>query len=167
MNYLKVGKTIVRETLYDYAKGVSNWSVENSTFYSTQVPYSLWKDCPLIDKYLELCNVIIKPTHGFIFYMPENSFYRPHVDGKRWCTLNILLNDVCDSTTFFETNAINEWNTHIDILDYEKDYAYLLDTQKTHSVLNGNQKRYVFSLAYPDIPFYLMEYKYKKNKKNT
>ena len=150
MNYLKVGKTIVRETLYDYAKSVSNWSMENTTFYSTQVPYAFWKDCPLIDKYLELCNIVLEPTNGFIFYMPENSFYRPHVDGKRWCTLNILLNDVCDSTTFFETNTINEWNTHIDILDYEKDEtkdASLFIEGQYNKNQNFNFKKILFNQA--------------------
>jgi hypothetical protein len=140
-------KCKIRKELLEYAISNVNWDPkENLTFLQTSIPKEL------IEKDLLLLNLANTLGRHYdigvrIFKMPSWVYYNLHTDAYRPCAINMLLNDISDSVSFFETASFRIGQIAIQELKYETDCLYLFNTQIKHAVLNKNEDRYVLSIA--------------------
>ena len=142
-------KSTCRERLFRYATEVDDWSADigdkGKTFLQKRVPIELIEDDSVV-AYLEKTREDRFRDSKFgairIYKMEANTFYRYHRDNNRMCSVNMLLNEDCESLTFFNVGEFRENQTHIFNLNYELDTYYLLNIQVPHAVVNLNQDRY-------------------------
>ena len=148
-------KSTCRKKLLKFALQSTDWELGKKesggsyTFMATRVPYEIFKDDVFLNFYLY--NILgiknKKNLAGLIFKMKPKTFYVPHTDTNRTHTINLLLNDECESTTFFVKDEFRPSQVNVEFLEYDKDKYYVLNTQELHSVVNKNQDRYVFSFG--------------------
>jgi hypothetical protein len=137
-NYHELETTADLTVLKDFAHSVTTWK-ESSGFFFIPVPIQLMKNLPIFSI---LPKFIARPV---ILKMNPMTWYDWHIDEKRVATINSLLSGT-DSKCFYG-NRLTRDIVEIEELSYESDKFYLLDTTKTHAVLNLNNIRYVLSIG--------------------
>lgn len=142
---LKIESTC-RQALYEYALTIKDWEIatqnDKFSFLQAEIPYSIVKNDKVISSIATKFRVGAR-----IFKMPKNTYYSLHRDGWRGSTVNMLLNDSADSTTFFEINNFRRYQVNVINLKYEQNCYYLLNTRIRHAVINLDQDRFVFSMG--------------------
>ena len=110
-------KSTCRNAILDFAKSFQDWEAGTQngkySFLQIVVPPDVFKGDPVLDYYAS------KKQEIRIFKMPANNYYTLHVDSYRASAINLLLNDPCDSVTFFTVGAFRRNQHHIVNLTYE------------------------------------------------
>ena len=147
----KIGESKIRKELLEYVESLpkdTSWQQyfrgKPLTFETVNAPLDIIEKCDLIMRAYE-----IEPKkNSKIMRMKPNTYYTPHRDGNRSCSINLLLNNECDSFTFFDNGYHKPMQNDFVELKYEKDSYYLLDSTIEHGVINHNQWRYVFTMGF-------------------
>lgn len=146
--YQLKSKSKNRKQILDYCLAQTDWTTaaENGrySFYQIKLPKELYSDDPVLSYYGQQAGVVR------VFKMLANTYYALHVDSYRAVSFNMLLNDSCNSTTFFDVGKCGGFRRHqfnVYNLAYEPDCYYLLNTQIRHAVINLNQDRYLLSIG--------------------
>ena len=92
---------------------------------------------------------LIFPFKAYIFKVLPNSFYNWHLDSKRLCSINMLLNTGIDSHCLFSINNANI-TFNFNELQYKKHTYYAFNTQEPHCVINLESPRYLFSIEFDE-----------------
>jgi hypothetical protein len=148
MRYYKLNTiSTISKSLLEYAESSNQWKNKNS-FDLVTVPYHLIKS----DITLNYFYRIIK-SYPVILKMEPNSFYRFHIDEKRKCAINMLL-DGFDSNCYFAdpTDSEDVFN-NVEELLYKPNTYYLLNTTQKHAVMNRSKIRYMFSMGVNDFTY--------------
>jgi len=76
-----------------------------------------------------------------------------HIDDKRRCALNFLLNDSDNCFTFIRKN-IDRWNFNVAEINYIRRRPILIDTTNEHTHINYNNShtRFVLSVSFGNKP---------------
>lgn len=72
-----------------------------------------------------------------------------HVDLQRYAAINMLL-EGWDSATLFGTRATGVNLTNLQLLEYEPDRYYLLNSKCTHTIINYSRPRFLLSIGIPE-----------------
>jgi len=86
---------------------------------------------------------------SYVFKVLPNSFYNWHLDSKRFCSINMLLNVDIDSHCLFSIDKENIIFKFVE-LPYEKNKYYAFNTQEPHCVINFKSPRYLFSIEFDE-----------------
>jgi len=81
-----------------------------------------------------------------IIKLEPMTWYNWHIDAVRQCSINMLIEGK-DSQSFFG-EKVNSDILALTELIYEPNIYYLLNTQKTHAVLNRHNIRYMLSIGF-------------------
>jgi hypothetical protein len=136
----------LRESLKQYVKqpnldwvrrfGVQNHGIPRDFFYQFEKLNQLMEDFD--------CR-----RHRIFGFYP-NTCYGWHTDiSDRACALNMLI-DGSDCHTFFGTSPVikeNDDYENIQEVKYESDKFVLLNVQKSHTVVNLNNQRYLLTIS--------------------
>lgn len=88
-----------------------------------------------------------KTKQTSIFMMCPNTFYHWHIDGRRKCAINMVL-DGWDSLVLTGRRK-GPYYEHLEHVPYTLSKYMLLNTSVPHTVINFSQPRYVLSLGLP------------------
>jgi hypothetical protein len=142
MRYYKLNTvSTVSNLLLEYTIHSKEWENKNS-FDLITVPYELIKTDITLDYFYRILK-----AYPVILRTEPYSFYRFHIDEKRKCAINMLL-DGFDSNCYFAdpTDSEDVFN-NVEELVYEPNTYYLLNTTKKHAVMNRSKTRYMFSMG--------------------
>lgn len=136
-------KTNLVPLILDYTEksDPTSW-IHAHGFDILKLPKNLFDNDPVCAKIF--ANFDCRPM---VFKMQANTFYKLHVDHERGAAINLFLSGK-DSTTFFGDATADAEIVDVEFVHYEQDYFYLLNTQKEHAVLNGNNDRYMLSMGF-------------------
>ena len=137
-NYYQLTSVFDHTVLKEHAHSVTNWH-ESHGFQVVKVP-------PYIVDTLPIAPVLIKfNALAVILKMDPMTWYDWHIDARRVCTINSLL-DGSNSKCFYG-NRLSRDIVELDELVYTPGEFCLLDTTKEHAVLNLENTRYVLSIG--------------------
>lgn len=159
--YIKLApKSTIRLELLEFCINESNWIDPNvGTFFQTIPP----KDLIYKDPFLKhLCDNCLTED-GFdinvkIFVLKPWSHYMLHSDRFRSASVNLLINDVTDSISYFQISEPYKMQVDIKELKYEPDCYYLFNSRIPHAITNRTPERYLLSLTLKDNYYSMLKY---------
>jgi hypothetical protein len=144
--YEAPNKSLIYKQIIDIASNNEPWGLYYN-FLTKVVGQEIIEQ----DKFLKDLHM----AHNFtalVFKIMPHSVYNWHVDTKRLCSLNMLLNTEDISHCLF-SNAYNSITFDVLELKYKPETYYAFNTKEPHSVINLDKPRYVFSLEFNDSSF--------------
>jgi len=124
----------------DYLNNLAHVYKEKSNYYEdfrTDADFDFWKIYRLEkdDDYIEeiASDLNISNYKPRFYWLEENAFLPEHIDLNTECSLNVVLSDEPSPVT-------------VEGIDYVYSSA-ILNTQRKHSVRNGNKERVLFKLS--------------------
>jgi len=117
--------------------------------------YLGWDIAPLpldliqVEPVLSYINSKFSITNIGVLRMPPNRCYDWHQDDVRGVSVNMLLSSADNhSHCLFSRGWVNSDQIEIDELVYLPKKLYLFNTQISHTVINFNKPRYMFSVQF-------------------
>jgi hypothetical protein len=159
-------KSTIRKDLLEFCKFDDNWiDPKVGTFLQKRPSQSLIFSDPFLK---HVCENSIS-EYGFnqcvnIFMIMPWTHYMLHTDSSRSASINLLINDHCDSISYFQvTEPYNKLHVGIKELSYEQDAYYLFNSKIRHAVTNRNSARYLLSITLRDDYPTMLEYLKNQN----
>jgi hypothetical protein len=132
----------VRANILNYVESNDQW-YSSTGFDVLKIPNEL------LDTDLSSLKTALNGNAIALKMMP-NTFYRFHIDARRYCALNLLLTGFDSNCYFGDQTDDEEVIENVTELRYDLDRYYLLNTRKKHAVRNGNAVRYMLSIGFND-----------------
>jgi hypothetical protein len=132
----------IRTNILKYVESNDQW-FSSTGFDILKIPNELL-DTTLLSMKTELNGNVVA------LKMMPRTFYRFHVDARRYCAVNLLLTGFDSKCYFGDQTDDEEVIENVTELQYDLDRYYLLNTRKKHAVMNGNTVRYMLSMGFND-----------------
>ena len=143
MNYSQIPiKSVIAKELLEYALTTEKWQ-DYYNFQATQVPNEILTKDPFL---LRLCR--IHPFMAGIVKLDPHVCYDWHIDTRRGVGVNMLLNFEGVSHCLFAKGEGTQFG--FEELVYTPNRYYLFNTQTSHTVINFNEPRYLFTLEFAE-----------------
>jgi hypothetical protein len=143
MNYAQIpNKSVIAKELLGFALCAQNWQ-DYYNFQATQVPNEILTKDPFL---LRLCH--IHPFMAGIVKLDPHVCYDWHIDTRRGVGVNMLLNFEGVSHCLFAKGEGTQFK--VEELVYAPNRYYLFNTQTSHTVINFNEPRYLFTLEFAE-----------------
>jgi len=140
------GTSVVSDELLEFSRSIKNWDRPAPwvTFLMNFVPTDILQKDAVISKLIDQ-----GWNNASIFKSYPSSYYQFHIDrGNRPVAINLLLGEP-DSMTFFLGKKIHTNQFELLRMNYKPNKYYLLNTSRSHAIMNFGEERYVFSLCPP------------------
>lgn len=135
--------TIISDKWEDFIE--NDWQ-DYYGFEATTLSSEVWEQ----EKVLKLINSKFPFKHVGIIKIPANYNYNWHVDHKRGCGINMLLQHEESHTLFRKSGYKNNYNRNASFVElkYKPNTFYIFNTQKSHCILNFGKPRYLFTCEF-------------------
>lgn len=135
--------TDLRMKILTYLKSEKRKFTIHHDLYCHKIPLEL----SLSDRCIDFLH---KSSYVFfnsdIFKMLPNTFYVWHHDHERKCSLNLFLEGEDSQCLMAEESNLQLFNYCK--VPYDQNYFCLLNNQKKHCIINGENTRYILSLGF-------------------
>ena len=143
-------KSTIRQELLELCNSEQNWVDPNIGTFLQKVPP---KDLVFKDKFLKfICENFTSDyvTDVHVFMMRPQTHYMLHADRFRSASINLLINDVTDSISYFQISEVYKSQINIQELQYKLDTFYLFNSRVPHAITNRDLPRYLLSITLND-----------------
>jgi hypothetical protein len=141
MNYSQIPiKSVIAKELLEYALTTEKWQ-DYYNFQATQVPDEILAKDSFLRKLYPIHNFV-----GGIVRLEPHVCYDWHTDTRRGVGVNMLLNFEGVSHCLFAKGEGTQFG--FEELVYTPNRYYLFNTQTSHTVINFNEPRYLFTLEF-------------------